>query len=510
VPGTYRVDVGGIPCFIEDRDGPFYFGLTFRVGFVDERLARRGITHLVEHLALFGLSAERLMVNGSVGLTQTDLYIRGEPREIAHFAHAICAALRQLPLERLEAESRVLRTEGRSRGGNAYTSMLANRFGADGYGLAGYPEFGLIGTKTNELQSWAYQWFNASNVAMWATRPLPNDLDVSLPAGERFPPPAPQPLPWPLPGMFNDDGNIVGVSFLVARNDASMLAVRLLERRMHDRLRVADGHSYTVQALGESWTADHTHGAFIADTLADHAAAVRDGMLGELARLTTEAPPAAELDAIVAEFERGWSDRDAAAGLASSSATNELIGRPQRGTDEAIAALREIAPDAVSMAADDMFQSAIALLPTGIGMRDQRFIPIPPGSPSAVHGTEYHRLVRLDDDAALHALILGAAGISYVGSHGLQVTVPGGDVVAVQRWTDGARSIWGRDGLRIFVHPGEWVNGQAAVAFIDSVTGPHVVIEMGQEAGSRYLDEVAQRAEHAPARKGPFERVLRR
>ncbi len=47
-----ETEVCGIRTLIAPADGPLTAGLVFRVGCADEPLSRRGLTHLVEHLAL--------------------------------------------------------------------------------------------------------------------------------------------------------------------------------------------------------------------------------------------------------------------------------------------------------------------------------------------------------------------------------------------------------------------------------------------------------------------------
>ena len=51
-----RTEIDGIPV-LATPDGPVAAGITFRVGYADETLARHGITHLTEHLALYRLGA---------------------------------------------------------------------------------------------------------------------------------------------------------------------------------------------------------------------------------------------------------------------------------------------------------------------------------------------------------------------------------------------------------------------------------------------------------------------
>ena len=53
-----RSSVDGVPVFWTESGDEMLAGLVFRVGRADESLARGGITHLVEHLALYPLGVD--------------------------------------------------------------------------------------------------------------------------------------------------------------------------------------------------------------------------------------------------------------------------------------------------------------------------------------------------------------------------------------------------------------------------------------------------------------------
>ena len=64
--------IDGVPTiFAPGRGNLMTAGLVFRVGWADESLATRGITHLIEHLALFGLGAVDAHHNGETSETLT-------------------------------------------------------------------------------------------------------------------------------------------------------------------------------------------------------------------------------------------------------------------------------------------------------------------------------------------------------------------------------------------------------------------------------------------------------
>jgi len=71
--------------------------LTFRVGVVDETIRTRGITHMVEYLAVSRFHADTLSWNGSVDLTRERFTARGPAGEVTRFLNEVMGALSALP-----------------------------------------------------------------------------------------------------------------------------------------------------------------------------------------------------------------------------------------------------------------------------------------------------------------------------------------------------------------------------------------------------------------------------
>src|SRR4051794_7110628 len=103
--------------------GPMRAGLTFRVGTADETLARSGITHLLEHLALAPLGLTDYHFNGATAPTFPSFYMQGSESDIAGFLPSVCRTIHDLPMARLEVEKEILRTEWSSRGNTAVDAL---------------------------------------------------------------------------------------------------------------------------------------------------------------------------------------------------------------------------------------------------------------------------------------------------------------------------------------------------------------------------------------------------
>jgi zinc protease len=91
----------------------------FRVGSADEQLAHRGLTHLTEHLAMPPHRRHHFECNATVEEARTVFWAHGSEDEVSTFLAATCAQLSSPPLDRLEAERGILRTEPRSNGARA-------------------------------------------------------------------------------------------------------------------------------------------------------------------------------------------------------------------------------------------------------------------------------------------------------------------------------------------------------------------------------------------------------
>lgn len=114
-PDIRTTEVDSIRTVLAPAPGPVTAGLFFRVGVADETLATAGITHLVEHLALHRHGVSDLHYNGATAATYTLFHVTGTPDEVVTYLNGVCAALRDLPVERLETERDILRRKPRPR-----------------------------------------------------------------------------------------------------------------------------------------------------------------------------------------------------------------------------------------------------------------------------------------------------------------------------------------------------------------------------------------------------------
>jgi hypothetical protein len=276
------VETDGIPTLYTFRPGRTRAGLTFRVGQADETLASRGITHLIEHLALFRLGSTEYHSNGATGLTLTHFYLEGAESDVVAFLRSVCDSLADLPLDRLQRECSILQTE---EAGRSAPTLPGWRYGAQGYGLVSYAEWGNERLTAQEVGDWASRWFTRDNAALWVVGPsLPGDLRLPLPAGERRPTPPATSALGPTPAWFAHGYNEVLLDALVPRSTAAAMYASVLSRELFRTLRQEGGWSYQAAAHYEPRDADTATIIAYADAHDGHDDAVLGAFVDVLAR----------------------------------------------------------------------------------------------------------------------------------------------------------------------------------------------------------------------------------
>jgi hypothetical protein len=427
--GVERLEIDGVPVFtaplppgLQSRSG---VTLTFRVGLADEELARLGLSHTVEHLALSALPRSSMVMNGSVAESQTEFTCEGEPEEVARFVRDVTTALSDLPVERLEAEKRVLATEARYWEDTAEKHLLSVRFGARTYGLSRYRQFGLLTLTERDVLAWARDRFTRGNVVAWVAGEVPSELAFRLPDGPRQPPVPPEPLPGIKLPVYSDYGaGGAAAGFQIDRSFAAGIAIDIAAERLRGRLRHERGVSYDVATPRARLTADVAHIAVVADAAEGHEAEVRDEIVRVVDQLAASGPTHDELQRRVIEVERAFARADFDLGWLVIQAEAELMGAPLPTLDEWRHELASVDEQAVAGALRDARQEMTLCAPAGLTPPpagdlkwSNRVREIPP-----VEGREYRprrRRLRRSGDR----IVVGEEGISLIRQEPSPVTV---------------------------------------------------------------------------------------
>ncbi|MGG5259778.1 hypothetical protein [Phycicoccus avicenniae] len=486
-----RTEVAGLPALHAPRDDDgCTAGLVFRVGGADEHLAIRGVTHLVEHLALHAAGLEPVHERAGLDDVVTGFRASGSPEQVARALSAVCAALRRPPLDALDQVRATLHAEEAARTDGAGRPAAMMRWGAAGRGLASYPEVGLDGLDADVVGIWASAAFTRHNVVLWVSaRHVPRGLDLALPDGELPPlPAAPGVLPRTPAWYTAPDTHAVHVTALVPRSPATEVLTHLLRHAVHaDALPL--GATTTVRCD------PHDAGTALLSVLVEGAPETREALAGlvvdAVARLRWGHLGPADRQAVtlaVRDADRPEHDPD----LLAARAADQLLGHPTPSRAEHVAALAAVTPDEVRAVAAAVHDSALARVPGG-GLDWAGFVPAPAGSTTGVDGREHP--VRGGGRAVL---VIGPEGVMLRSAAG-RSTVRYRELAAVEAFADGGRWLVGLDGFRVHVEPTVYEVGPEDIARIDEAVDPARVVHRAARPPDR-LPRPADPGGHHPRR----------
>jgi hypothetical protein len=473
VTGSGHTEVDGVPILRAPAAGPMRAGLMFRVGRVDESLATGGITHLVEHLALHRHGTADYHYNGITSATTTQFVTRGTPDAVVTFLNGVCASLRELPLNRLATEKKIIDTEAANRPTPVNEQMPLWRHGARDYGFVSYPEWGTRRLTEGQVQEWATTRFNRANAVLWIVgERVPDGLRLDLPEGTRWQlPPESSALPV-TPAYFSTDAPVIVLDARLPRTRAAVLYRRLLERALFRELRQDRGFSYTTAAAYTTDGRAHATLTALVDSLPEKLADTLECFLAELAKLEQRGIHPDEFAAVRALELEAFDDPEVEAHLLPRRATDLLTGFPSSSTAELLAGFQTATPDDIQDIARAVRSSALLMVPHAVAHKVTGFEPAPTHSRYAVTGTRYrsrtgHRFT----------LVRGTEGVSLTRPQGSS-TVLFAQCQALLRWPDGARQLFGADAINVRIEPTLFRISTSALTEIDRSVPPDMIIEM--------------------------------
>ncbi|MFD6659800.1 M16 family metallopeptidase [Streptomyces parvus] len=499
-------EVDRIPTLLAPTSGggPVAAGLYFRVGAADETLATAGLTHLVEHLALHRHGVSDLHYNGSTAATHTHFVVSGTPEEVVAYLNGVCASLRDLPVERLATEREILRTEqaGRSRGPNHQLPLW--RYGARGYGLASYPEYGTLHLTADAVRDWAATWFTRDNAVLWMTGDtVPEGLDLTLPAGRRQPLPAPTSALPVTPAYLTGGSGGVVLDGIVRRTSAARLFAEVLGRALFTDLRQKGGYSYTADCDYHPRDTDHATITAYADALPQKQDAVVGGFIDVLARLRAGTIDRAELDSARAKVVKQYEIPDVGAAALPLYALNVLTGHENLTPDEHRAQLAAVTVEDLRDVARELYDSALIQVP-GRGVDWAGFTEAPQWSAPSF-GPEPLGTVHRSRASDAVSLAVGREAVTLSTPRG-RISVRYDACAAMRVFPDGARHLIGFDAFVVEVEPTLYAKlTPDRMALIDAAVPAAAVVPMPV----RDPDEIPQPAARRGGLKGRALGMLR-
>lgn len=442
-----QVEVDGVPVLLAPRTGQVTGGLVFRVGVADETLATRGITHLVEHLAMSPHHSGQEHSNAETADRWTLFHATGTLEEVGRFLNDVCAALRELPLERIEVEKKILRTEAAGREGS---TRRIHRYGAAGYGLAAFTELGLPRLTEDEVGRWARERLNGGNaVAFLTAAELPDGLDLRLPPGPRQPDPDPGQIVPITPAYALSSARGIALDAIVARSSAAVVFVRAAARSLFQTLRTENGYSYVADAAYDPRDSTHVTITLVADALEDQQEAMVAAFLAVVQRLGSD-------DLLDEEVARAKETTCASlitqgpADLLPGQAISILSGQPVQTGAALLEELEAVSVDDVRRVAREVWDNALIVCPgTSVAaVAAAVVVPARPPIELSLKGQTFKRAGQLTAP-----LILGDDAASLITGEP-RTSVRYADCQAMLSWPDGGRCLIGRDGRSIDIEPG--------------------------------------------------------
>jgi predicted Zn-dependent peptidase len=468
-----QTEVDGIPTLIAPTAGPMRAGLVFRVGRADETLARGGITHLVEHLALHRHGLTDYHFNGATGATATHFHSQGTAEDLVSFLTGVCDGLADLPIERMETEKAILRTEGSSRSTAANELMPLWRHGARDYGLISFPEWGLHALRPDDLRQWAAAWFTRENAMLWiAGDDVPAGLRLNLPPGSRRAVPRPSSVLPATPAYFASRSSKVVWDAVVTRSVAASMYSAVLERELYRELRQEGGYSYTASTSYDPFGNGSAIVTAVADALPEKRGAALGGFVDVLTKLRVGRVEQDDLDAVRAKAEQSLRHPQAWAAMLPARAVDLLTGLPYESAEQVLAELRAVTIADVHRVATEAMASGLLMTPDGQCADWAGFTAAPTRSTAQVTGRQF--VSRSRENVSV---VVGPEGVSLVTPSG-PVTVSYERCAAKLGWPDGARQLVGDDGNVLSIEPTIYPVDAAATAMIDAAVPESATIWM--------------------------------
>ena len=459
-----RTDIDGVPVFWTESSMPFVAYLLIRMGRVDETLLTSGLSHLLEHVVLSTEWPDGEF-NATVTPLLTQFWFGGEQASATARLTQTLAAISEPPLPRIPREREILRTEEYGRGRSEFGTHSALRFGPLGIGLSDFPEHGLQRATYDVVRDWFGRFGVKGNVAVAMTRPPVEGLRLDLPDGPLVQAPTPKPLPfltYPLSFARGPDGS-AGMSMLVRRTHATVVALEILTHRLRQWLRHRAGVTYHVGSTYDALTPDLAQLVVWADCLPESAELARNAIVAAADELATAGPT--ESRAGTGESRRPCRRVESPEGVYENlyyAAAQHLDGEPDATLEQVVEARRALTPSLVAAELAYGFESLIVSAPRGTPQLGGRFAPYPLEPRTTITGRRYAAV----DKERKDTLVVGSHGVAIEGS--VPRAVAFADAPAFLTWNDGSVGLYGTDGDYVVVDPADWKKGERAAADVRS------------------------------------------
>ncbi len=455
--------MSGIPVFWQQGPEPLSAGLVFGVGRRDEDFVRGGITHLLEHAVMHEVTTPTLECNASVSLSFTEFTVTGRPERAAAFLRSVCELLTDPPVHRLAVEAGVLQAEGCDPGPLAYA--LGKRYGLRGAGRAAVIDPALLALTAEQVRAWAAEYFTAANAALWLTGPVPDGLELPLPAGRPPVRPNAEQTGIPVPGWAEHYFDEVVAAAELPRGAAPACLAGILRQRVEDELRHRRGLTYAVYLDSEIIDDERRHVGILVQVRPGAVQEAVNAIVGLLNQLACDGPTGQELADYCEGIAELLDDPRAVPDKVQGAA--EAHVRHWRYPDDAtlLADARAITAEQIREQARQMRRSLLVGVPEGTELHLPGTHELPPGSTVEVTGRVFRRRLMGGAPRGMR-LVVGDDGAMIWASDECKWTVRWEDAVGLIDEGNGLFVLMGADGWLVPLKASEWRQGDEALRYV--------------------------------------------
>lgn len=462
-----------------------------RAGIADETPETRGWLAVAKDLALAEAPPEGVTVSGGVRGLHTTLIVSAEPELLAG---GVTWLLGRFVKPDLDLLARVVAARvSRPRSPNLFGQLLRRELGAQGYGLAGFPEYGVPRLDSNAMRWFSSVVFTAENMALCFDGVMPTGLDVQLGSDERLAPPDRTVQTRRRPAVTEVESTDVGMLGIVTEDRVAYVLAKVLAERATRRLRQQRPTEPAVRwhvsrlddaraAILVSATADQTPASFVHGCLE---AALRDVV-------QTGAAPH-ELNEVVVETRRRVSDPSQHFDILQRAALDDLLGLPARSPHHLLREAESITPIEVAELAVRVEERHLVGLPAGSDTANPYNMPVDAPAPIRARTDGQSAFPSIDSafpDKAVYVLP-GLVHLRTDEQHGLDIPVE--EVALLLAYGDGGRVIITRDGFEHAVEPTLYERGALLVGALDALVPSDLCVPQPARAWVPQPLPVAQR-----------------
>lgn len=463
-----RSTTDGVPTWTTGSPRPATrVSLVFRAGVADETPETRGWLAASRDLVLAARPPEGIKVRGLVKGLHTTFTVSGANDRLAEGVAWLQSRLTRPDLDLL---SRVVAVRAESaRQPSLFGQLLRREVGAQGFGMAGFPEMGLQRLDPSALRWFLQVAFTTGNMALCYDGTPPEGVGIWLPADERWSPPERLLMTRPRPAVTQVTGAEVGLLSPVPGRGVGQVFGRVLAARALRRIQVQRPGYEGVRS--QTTRIDVARGAILVAAVTDDAPA--GFLLGSLEAALRDVVESGarpqELIDIVMETHRQVTDPNQHFAILRRAALDDLLGLRATAPAELLDEVKQV--------------TAIDVAELAATVRDRHLIGIPEPEPlenpfgfpedlpeygrPRSGGPGAHPSVCAEHPGAAVYLMPGMVHLRRNEEQGIDIS--SSNIVQLLAYPDGGRVVVTSDGFGHDIEPTLYENGEELVRAVDSM-----------------------------------------